>query len=305
MRVVPLALRRDPLDVLASLALEPGAFSVEVPDASRPLTLLGCAPRSELRVLADGAVERDGHRGSTATPLDAIEEFVAEGSGDEPFPLGAVVGYLAYELGRFTEPVGPPRIPQMPLAVLRRYDPMLVYDRRRAQYALACSDRGAARAPWLARLAEPTPTWDGPLASAPLAPRWRREQYLAAAARVLEYLVAGDAYQVNLTQPFSAPLPAPAWALFIRLTRCHPVPYATFLDLGATQLVANSPELFLRRRGRRVETEPIKGTRPRAVPATHDAALAADLLRDAKERAEHVMIVDLERNDLGRVCVPG
>jgi anthranilate/para-aminobenzoate synthase component I len=83
------------------------------------------------------------------------------------------------------------------------------------------------------------------------------------------------------------------------------VPHAAYLDVGDAQLVANSPELFLRRRGARVETRPIKGTRPRGDTPARDAALAAELLRDPKERAEHVMIVDLERNDLGRVAETG
>jgi para-aminobenzoate synthetase component 1 len=306
MRVVPLALRRDPLDVLVSLAAEPGAFYVEVRDAAHPVTLLGCAPRVELRVLGDGTVERSDGAVTARDPLAAIEQFVAARPSALPFPLGAVVGYFGYELGRFTEPVAATARAAMPLAVLRRYDPMLVYDRQRGQYGLACADAAAARAPWLGRLAEPTrAARQGPLASAPLAPAWSAARYLAAAERVLAYIAAGDVYQVNLTQPFTAPLVAPAASLFAELTRRHPVPHAAYLDLGAAQLVANSPELFLRRRGDRIETRPIKGTRPRGTGAAHDAALAAELARDPKERAEHVMIVDLERNDLGRVCVPG
>jgi para-aminobenzoate synthetase component 1 len=123
--------------------------------------------------------------------------------------------------------------------------------------------------------------------------------------RILDDLAAGDAYQVNLTQPFAAPLAVPAWRLFGALMRRHPVPHAAYLDVGDAQLVVNSPELFLRRRGARVETHPIKGTRPRGDTPARDAALVAELVRDAKERAEHVMIVDLERNDLGRVAETG
>src|SRR5438046_1910262 len=123
MRVVPLALRRDPLEVLASLAAEPGAFLLEVPDRAQPLTLLGCAPRARLRILADGCIERDG-RLAGGDPLAALERFVAEGPS-LPFPYGSAVGYLAYELGRCTEPGrdGGPPAPDGPLAVLSRYDP--------------------------------------------------------------------------------------------------------------------------------------------------------------------------------------
>jgi para-aminobenzoate synthetase component 1 len=304
MPLLPLALRRDPLDVLATLASEPGAFLLEVPDATRPLTLLGCAPRARLRVLADGRVEGDAR---ARDPVRAVAAFVAETATDLPFPYGGVVGYLAYELGRFIEPprdgAGP--APDAPLAVLTRYDPVLVYDRSRAQYGLACTDPASARAPWLERLAAAVPRWDGPLAAGRLAPRLSAARYVAALRRILDYVAAGDVYQVNLTQPFTAPLAAPAWALFAALCRRHPAPYAAYLDLGDAPVLANSPELFLRRRGDRVETRPIKGTRPRAAGLAHDTALAAELLADAKERAEHVMIVDLERNDLGRVAVPG
>src|SRR5947199_4430543 len=102
MRVVPLALRRDPLEVLASLAAEPGAFLLEVPDPAQPLTPLGCAPRARLRIQADGRVARDG-RLEGGDPLAAPERLVAEGP-PLPSPYGSAGGYLAYELGRFTEP---------------------------------------------------------------------------------------------------------------------------------------------------------------------------------------------------------
>ncbi|MGH7895134.1 MAG: chorismate-binding protein, partial [Candidatus Binatia bacterium] len=297
MKLVPSTLDRDPLDVLASLAAEPGAFLLEVPDPVRPATLLGCVPTHELRVTVDDA-----------NPLAAITRFVAgapQADATLPFPLaGGVVACLTYELGAATVPGIVQRDPGMPLAILRRYDPMLVHDRSTGAYALLTSDAGM-RAPWLERLTAPAPAWQGPLASRELSATLGRAAYEAAVERIHDYLCAGDAYQVNLTQPFTVPLDGPAWALYARLARRHPVPYGAYLDLGETQVVANSPELLLRRRGRRVETHPIKGTRPRSIDPTRDAALARELVRDEKERAEHVMIVDLERNDLGRVCELG
>src|SRR6185369_13612031 len=193
-----------------------------------------------------------------------------------------------------------------PLAVLGHYDPILAWDPTREQYALVCRDAESARAGWLERLSLPAPApLPGPLADAPLAALVTPERHRNNVRRILDYLAAGDAYQVNLTQPFAAPLTVPAWRLFVALMRRHPVPHAAYLDVGDARLVANSPELFLRRRGARVETHPIKGTRPRGETPPRDAALAAELLRDPKERAEHVMIVDLERNDLGRVAETG
>jgi para-aminobenzoate synthetase component 1 len=312
MPIVPLALRRDPLDVLASIAEEPGAFLLDVPDPDHPATLIGCAPTAVLRVRADGMVERSDGEPAGADPLAAIERFVAEEAVRDPaapFPLaGGVVGWLGYELGGFIEPqravAGPAG--ETPLALLARYDPMLAFDHRRGQYTLVCARSGSARASWLERLAAPvSAASDGPLGRTPLAPLLASDTYRAAVGRILAYLAAGDVYQVNLTQPFTTPLTVPAWQLYARLARIHPVAYGAYLDLGGIQLVANSPELFLRRRGERVETRPIKGTRPRGDSAAHDAVLAAELSRDPKERAEHVMIVDLERNDLGRVARVG
>ena len=308
MRVVPLALRRDPAHVLAAIAGEPGAFLLSVPDAARPLVLLGCRPRAVLRIGAGGiAVRSDGER-CDADPLRAIEAFVrASGSGDTaPFPFGGgTVGFLGYELGSHVH--GIPAAPgSLPLAVLAHYDPILAWDVARQQYALVCRDAESARAGWLERLAAPTSAAvDGALAHAPLAALVPPERHRANVRRILDYLAAGDAYQVNLTQPFVAPLAVPAWRLFTALDACHRVPHAAYLDVGDAQLVVNSPELFLRRRGARIETHPIKGTRPRGDTPARDAALAAELACDPKERAEHVMIVDLERNDLGRVAEIG
>src|SRR5262249_10594490 len=138
--------------------------------------------------------------------------------------------------------------------------------------------------------------------AAPLMAAMPPERYRAAVRRILDYLAAGDCYQVNLTQPFTAPLDGPPSALFARL---HPAQYAAYLDLGNAAVLCNPPQLLLRRRGRQVETRPIKGTPPRGGDPPADAALASELRHDPKERAEHVMIVDLERNDLGRVCAPG
>ncbi|HEV7730655.1 MAG TPA: anthranilate synthase component I family protein [Candidatus Binatia bacterium] len=297
MPLVPLALRRDPLDVLASLASEPGAVLLAVPDPTHPVTLLGAHPVAEL-CIAEGDDD----------PFTAIARFVADTPVDPdlPFPLaGGVVAALAYELGSGQAPHAARHPSDAPIAVLRRYDPLLVWDHRRMQYALLTTDPSRPRPSWLERVAMPVDPWTGALGGAPLAATVPPERYLAAARRILDYLAAGDAYQVNLTQPFAAPLAGPAHALFARLCRLHPVPRAAYLDLGAAQLVGNSPELLLRRRGRRVETHPIKGTRPRGADPARDAALIAELRRDPKENAEHVMIVDLERNDLGRVCAPG
>lgn len=130
--------------------------------------------------------------------------------------------------------------------------------------------------------------------------------YLDVVSRVREYIVAGDIFQANLSQRFESALSAPPWALYLQLRQRSPAPFAAFMDLPDAAIVSASPERFLRVDGAgHVETRPVKGTRPRAVDPVDDEALGVALLESAKDRAEHLMIVDLLRNDLSRVCSPG
>jgi para-aminobenzoate synthetase component 1 len=123
---------------------------------------------------------------------------------------------------------------------------------------------------------------------------------------VVEHICAGDIFQANLTQPFTGSFEGDARALFWRLCEQSPAPFAAFVDDGAgTAVLSSSPEEFLRQRGRSVRTRPIKGTRPRSADPAQDAALRQELRRSDKDLAELAMIVDLLRNDLGKVAVPG
>lgn len=129
-----------------------------------------------------------------------------------------------------------------------------------------------------------------------------RAEWIRRVRRVHDYIAAGDIYQVNLTHTLTAPWAGDPAAFYDRLRAASPAPYACFLQLGDTAVLSASPECFLQIEGRRVVTRPIKGTRPRR---GDDAAVAAELLASEKERAELVMITDLERNDLGQVCEYG
>jgi para-aminobenzoate synthetase component I len=131
--------------------------------------------------------------------------------------------------------------------------------------------------------------------------------YLGAVARVREYIRAGDIFQANLSQRFEAPLAEPSFQLYSRLRQRNPAPFAAYLDFGGPVVASASPERFLLldEAKRQVETRPIKGTRPRGLGPMHDAALGRALTESDKDRAENVMIVDLLRNDLSRVCRPG
>ena len=120
--------------------------------------------------------------------------------------------------------------------------------------------------------------------------------------RAKELIAAGDIYQANLSQRFSAPLREEPWSLYRRLMEINPSPFAAFADFGPFQIVSASPERLFRVNGDLLETRPIAGTRPRGATAVENARLRRELLLNEKERAEHLMLVDLERNDLGRVC---
>jgi para-aminobenzoate synthetase component 1 len=129
-----------------------------------------------------------------------------------------------------------------------------------------------------------------------------KDEYLDAVRKAKEYIAAGDIYQVNLSQRFSTGIDGDPFVLYRRLHRINPAPFGCFLDYGGVTVVGASPERFLRLRGRRVETRPMKGTRPRGKSPDEDRYLKQELLNSRKDQAELVMIVDLERNDLGRVC---
>jgi len=132
-----------------------------------------------------------------------------------------------------------------------------------------------------------------------------RAEFEARVARAQDYIAAGDIYQVNLAQKFTTPFSGNPYRLFEHLLARSPAPGAAFLDFGDTRILSASPELFLRVRGRHITTRPIKGTRPRSRDPLRDEQLAYELLTDPKELAELIMITDLERNDLGRICEYG
>ncbi len=138
-----------------------------------------------------------------------------------------------------------------------------------------------------------------------LKPNLSYETYIEAVKKARDYIIAGDIYQVNFTQRFETDLTVHPYLLHQRLRQINPAPFASYLNFDEVTIVSASPERFLRVDGDQVETRPIKGTNPRGKDATEDAKLAHELTQSIKDRAENVMIVDLERNDLGRVCQYG
>lgn len=133
-------------------------------------------------------------------------------------------------------------------------------------------------------------------------PLVKKEKFLSMVESAKEYIATGDIYQVCLSHPFVATRPADPWAFYERLRHCSPVPFGAFLDEGNLKIASASPECFLKMSGRKISTRPIKGTRPRKIDAHSDRLSSQELLNSSKETAELIMITDLERNDLGKVC---
>jgi anthranilate synthase component I len=240
---------------------------------------------------------------------------------DLPPFTGGAVGFFGYDLVRTVEPLEEPNpdVLGLPDMALMLTDLLVVFDHLNHTVSILANvyaeddverSYGAARdaiADVRERLAGPVPLPER--ASGREMPEFRsnmeREEFEAMVARIVEYVHAGDAFQVVPSQRWSAEVPVEPFSIYRGLRTVNPSPYMYFLDFGEFQVVGASPEPLLTVTGRRASTRPIAGTRPRGADAEQDARIAQELLEDPKERAEHVMLVDLGRNDLGRVCEYG
>jgi anthranilate synthase component 1 len=230
---------------------------------------------------------------------------------EEPIPFtGGAVGFFGYDCVRAVErlpdvnpdPVGLPDMALMLSDVIVAFDHL-----KHTVTILANSYEGEDARERIAevreRLAGPLP--HPPSQSSPepvFESNMPRERFEAMVARIIEYVHAGDAFQVVPSQRWSAESPVEPFSIYRGLRAVNPSPYMYFLDFEDFQIVGASPEPLVTVSGRDVSTRPIAGTRPRGATVDDDKAIAEDLLADEKERAEHVMLVDLGRNDLGRVC---
>jgi len=316
-------LRGEPgLVLLRSSALDssPARYSFV---AARPfLTFRSCGSRCDIGRPGTGDPGPQTQFGNPWHILDALTaRFELLDEIDLPFPLGGVFGYWGYDLKNFTEPKLPRRAVNdldLPDCHVGFYDSLVVFDHHLGKVGVvstglsADGSRSEARAQrqsefWLARLADPAEASSGPpffhseRGGGPSS-NFTRAGFLAAVERAQRYIRAGDIYQVNLSQRLTAPCPGSGWDLFERLSAVSPAPFSAFLDCGDFELASSSPEQFLRLSGSQIITRPIKGTRPRDADPTRDAQLAYELQTSPKELAELVMITDLLRNDLGKVC---
>ena len=302
----------EPAEAFAALAGEPFAMLF---DSALPSELLGryayiAALPSRTLTAKDGVVALDGRR-FEGDPFMVLRDELARTprptlSGPPAFQGGAA-GYFGYDLCHHLEGLPAPATDDMGFAdlALGFYDAVAAFDvidQRAwiiAQGAAAARRAGALRERLDETVAPPRRApglaWEA---------NFSRAEYQAAVARVIDYIHAGDIFQANLSQRFQATLPVGAepYAMYRQLRTVNPAPFAAYLNLGDAQVLSSSPERFLKLTGDAVETRPIKGTRPRGRGPAEDAALAENLLASEKDRAENVMIVDLLRNDISRVC---
>jgi anthranilate synthase component 1 len=299
-------------------------------------SMIGLDPDVVWRSTGEGAeinrralVEPDAFVPCSGEPLEALRTLLAESRIDMPPglpPMSAgVFGYLGYDMVRRMERL-PPAKPDpigVPEALLVRPTVMVVFDTARDEMAVVTPVRPAAgvgaRAAYesaqarldavVAALEAPLdhkpPEVDPALLAAPAVSNTSEAEYRAMVAKAKDYIVAGDAFQIVLSQRFTSRFELPAFSLYRALRRVNPSPYLCFLDFGGFQIVVSSPEILVRVRAGKVCIRPIAGTRRRGATAAEDEALAAELLADPKERAEHLMLLDLGRNDVGRVAKIG
>jgi anthranilate synthase component 1 len=262
-------------------------------------------------------------------PLDALRALLAESRIDIPVglpPMAAgIFGYLGYDMVRHMERLAPakPDPIGVPEAVMMRPTIMVIFDGVRDEISIVTPVRPqsgvSARAAFESaqtRLDNVVAVLEGPLAYAP-PPVDPNLMAVAAKSNTSEaefndmvvaakdYIVAGDVFQVVLSQRFTSRFDLPAFSLYRALRRVNPSPYLCYLDFGGFQIVVSSPEILVKVSGGKVTIRPIAGTRWRGKTAEEDQRLAAELLADPKERAEHLMLLDLGRNDVGRVARVG
>ena len=310
---------------------EPGAFLLESVEGGEKLgrySFLGVRPYLTVEV-RNGQVTQQ--RAGTGVPASAPADFFATMRQllrryhpvqvpELPRFTGGAVGYLGYDMVRQLErlPAPPPDDLGLPDARWNFYDTVVAFDHVRHQLVLmagvfvapdtnprAAYDEAVARLDALtdtlshAPLEAPEPV---SLPEAPLASNFTREDFCRAVCRAKDYIYEGDIFQVVLSQRFATPYAGDRFNLYRALRQVNPSPYLFYIDFGDLALIGSSPEVLVRVEHGRAEVLPIAGTRPRGRTPEEDRALEAELEADPKEQAEHLMLVDLGRNDLGRVC---
>jgi anthranilate synthase component 1 len=299
----------------------PEQFPVFLDSAAEgPLTrysMLAFEPRAWLARGAGGELEGHGVDVGPGGFIDNLDAWLRRESTPrdpaKPLPfLGGWFVYLSYEMAQEVEPVLrlPPALAPYSAFALRTHH-LAVYDHAaESLYAISQDGDAASHARLVARLEEAAGLPQSAESTNPRVDRWAEEapeKFLERVRRAKEYIAAGDIYQANLSRPWRLRLGAgtdPA-SVYPALRRANPAPFAACVHFGGMSVLSSSPERLLEVKGRAISTRPIAGTRPRTGDPDQDARDTAELIAHPKERAEHVMLIDLERNDVGRVCEAG
>jgi len=307
----------DPWELARSLSALPHLLFFDSSDRSGSLGRYSFVTADPLHwITVDRVADGDD-------PFAALRHWLrdpAEGLPDLPPFQGGLAGLFGYGLGHAIERFPRPAhdefaVPDLAVGV---YDWVVAFDHQRNLAWLIAHSPGRMLKvqSYLQRpqAAGVQPVTEPVVPSSPHVPlqgyprvfsNFDRESYLRTVARAVEYVHAGDCFQVNIAQRLLAPQREPAFETYARLRQRNPAPFSGYFDLGSFSIASASPERFLRVQDRHVETRPIKGTRPRGKNSDDDARICHELAHSAKDRAENVMIVDLLRNDLGRVCEYG
>lgn len=291
---------------------------------SGPARMFRCRDRY-YEVVADGRVERSGE---CVDPLAELQQLLSAFRPVEveglPRFFGGAVGYLGYDMVRFVEdlPNKNPRDSQGWDACFLLTEGLLIFDNMRQKIKVVCNvhlaahedpvqayDRGLSRINQLIdQLRQPLPhriAGRHQVDTQELKPNFTHRAFCDAVEQCKEYIRAGDIFQVVLSQRFEGHLQADPFDIYRALRTINPSPYMYFLRFDKNLVVGASPEVLVRKEGDQVEVRPIAGTRPRGASIEEDQRLEAELLADPKERAEHIMLIDLGRNDVGRVARGG
>ena len=327
-----------PVSAYMKVADEGSSFLLESVEGGERLarySFIGCSPFMTVQVNAGQAeLRRPGHvteHRPVSNPMDLVRQLVGQSRlvavNGLPRFHGGAVGYLSYECSRYFERLpAPTNDPiNLPEATLLFTDTILVFDHIQHKIKVVshvhCDDgvdSGYARAvdkidALIELLRRPLPAAKRHEALPPVDPVAGREfksnmsqnAYEKMVVQAKDYILAGDVIQVVLSQRFSRPTSAESLDIYRALRTINPSPYMFFLDLEECQLIGASPELLVRVEDGEVTTHPIAGTRRRGRTPEEDAGMERELSTDEKERAEHIMLVDLGRNDIGRVSQPG
>jgi anthranilate synthase component 1 len=314
-----------PVSAFAKLRPLGGAFlleSVEGGERMGRYSFIGVLPRATLvlrdgtaSILEDGGVRTIAYTDPLTLLRSELAHFRRSGAPDLPRFSGGAVGYVGYEAARRFErlPAAPRDVLRLPEAAFSIYDTVVCFDHVRHSLLVIAHDVEGERESAESRIARVFTALDAPI-SLPMKPdravrtvtaNGTVDEYRTRVARARELIREGDCIQIVVAQRFDVrPAPEPL-ALYRALRHVNPSPYMFLIDVAGAALVGASPEPFVRVEGGRVVMYPIAGTRPRGRDDAEDAAMEAELRGSEKERAEHVMLVDLARNDIGRVSRPG